>query len=334
MTKRALIGVNLGGWLIPEKWLTPGLFAGTLARDLYELSSSDDGVRRLEKHFETFITETDFQWLQRSGVELVRIPVGYWTLDGDAPYAPAVKYLDWAMETARKYDIKVLIDLHATKGSQNGEMHAGKTGVYEWQKRRDYQDETITVLRRIAERYRDNPQFWGLELVNEPKLGWHYFTLLRFYRRAYQELTLVLRPGVFTVFHDAFHPLLLTGSLRWSNQFPVLMDVHWYALLPRILGRLTPRQYAWVQKLWYGSLLRIISAWQPVIVGEWSSVLPQRFFDRTPKNKHYELLAANVATQQKLYHHAAAAAYWNYKAEGAGMWNFRSLVESGTIEVK
>jgi len=34
-------GVNLGGWLVLEKWITPALFAGTSAEDKAHLWSAD-----------------------------------------------------------------------------------------------------------------------------------------------------------------------------------------------------------------------------------------------------------------------------------------------------
>lgn len=301
---------------------------------MYELAGSPAGQRRLERHFRTFITEADFRWLKKHDIDIVRIPVGYWLFDGDEPYPPNVARLDWAMKMAEKYGLRVLIDLHAAKGSQNGEAHSGRRGAYTWSQRQEYQQQTIETLRRIALRYADNSMLWGIELVNEPRLGWSYFKLLRFYRRAYRELQNVLRPGVYTVFHDAFHPLLFTGSLTARKDYPIAMDVHWYALAPRVFGRLSLGQYGRVQQLYYGALLWTIQRWQPAIVGEWSSVLPQAMFDRTPPSRHYDLLGRNVVAQQVLYRPALATMYWNYKADGVGMYHFRSLVESGTIATK
>ena len=46
------------------------------------------------------------------GVNAVRIPVGYWVLEGDAPYVEATTYLDWAMSMAEQYRLEVIIDVH------------------------------------------------------------------------------------------------------------------------------------------------------------------------------------------------------------------------------
>lgn len=37
-------GVNLGNWLVLEKWMSPGLFAGTTAEDEYYLPTQLPGM--------------------------------------------------------------------------------------------------------------------------------------------------------------------------------------------------------------------------------------------------------------------------------------------------
>lgn len=105
-------GVNLGGWLLLERWMSPSLFAGTDAVDEYTLMQQPGAARKIEKHRASFITEEDFTWLRDHGINAVRIPVGYWVLDGAWPYTKAQSQLDWAMDMAARYNIRVLIDVH------------------------------------------------------------------------------------------------------------------------------------------------------------------------------------------------------------------------------
>lgn len=324
-----MIGVNLGGWLVLEKWLTPSLFAGTNTHDEYTLTQLPEAKKRIERHRQSFITERDFQWLQQQGIELVRIPVGYWLFESLDGYIPAVTHLDNALAWADKYGLKVLIDFHGARGSQNGFDNSGKIGKARWFMRPDYQRQSLATLRRIAERYRDAPALWGIEILNEPKGGKRsYFLLLQFYRRAYRELTARLRPGTYVVFHDAFRPLLYAGALRGTAAHPIMMDVHLYALPFRTNNFARYLRYSHITRV---ILLRYLTLWQPVLVGEWSTVLPQRFFDERPQSDHLDLLAQNATMQMASYRLATSWTYWNYKAEGDGMWNFRSLVETSTI---
>lgn len=333
MTKRPLFtGINLGGWLILEKWQTPSVFKGTSASDEWELSRTDEGKRRIRQHRKTFITEDDFKWLAAHKVNFVRLPVPYWALVKTDEYVFAGKELEWAMKMAKKYGIKVLLDLHALPGGQNIGDHSGKQGQMDWFDDATYQTQTIAILKNMAQKYRDSPALWGIEIMNEPEVKGHMWQLIRFYRLAYRELRSVLKPGKYTVFHDGFQPLLFTGALWRRRGYPVAIDVHWYAFTYRSRASLT--EYKRFSQALRRSLLAILRLWQPVIVGEWSSVLPQRYFDQAPQARHKALLVENITEQRRTYNRALGHTYWNYKAEGDGMWNFRSLVEIDNLPLE
>lgn len=321
-----LRGVNLGGWLILERWMTPGLFSGMTARDEFSFMQEPDAAEKIERHRRTFITESDFAWLAKNGVNAVRIPVGYWIFEGDAPFTPCISYLDWAIEMAEKYNLQVLIDFHAAKGSQNGNDHSGRIGVAAWYENSAYRKESIEVLVRLAERYKHAQCVWGIELLNEPKLGVvRYFKLLRFYRQAYAALAAVARPGTRIVFSDGFAPWLFTGALTHKEECPPVMDVHWYQFgrtnLERYFSRLRKRPYQ----------LRCLQKFQPVIVGEWSGMLSHLTLKGLPADEQRRLEKRHIEEQLKAYSTASGWFYWTYKTEGRGIWNFRHQVESGTL---
>ena len=329
MRKQSFEGVNLGGWLLAERWMTPSLFEGTDAQDEYSLMGTKAGASKIEKHRKNFMTEDDWVWLSKNNITHVRLPVGYWALKDETPYKSTAKHVDWAFEMAEKYSIHILLDLHALKGSQNGTMHSGKIGPVEW---RAYEQESLDTLKELALRYRDSPALWGLEIINEPKVIGNYFALLRYYRDAYKMLRGVLKPGTYTVFQDGFVPLLFSGVLWSKKHHPVVMDTHFYLAVPQLLSWMSPKAYDRFRNVLYGGAL-LLSIWrQPVIVGEWSSVLPQQMFNRVPEDTHYAMLGATIARQRKIYRKALGRFYWNYKAEGEGMYNYRSLIESGTIK--
>lgn len=324
------VGVNLGGWLVLEKWLTESLFEGTGAHDEWTFMRTKGAKSRIERHRRTFITESDFAWLRNHGVKWVRIPVGYWAFRAQDGYIPSVVYLDFAMKMAEKYDLQVLIDLHGAPGSQNGGDHSGRRGEVEWFTSEN-QAATIEILKEIALRYRDSSALWGIELLNEPRVRGRYLTLLRFYRRAYAELRPILRPGTYTVFHDGFRPLLFTGALCPRRHYPVALDIHLYAF--SIKGTHNVDRYLRQVRRWRRLQLWLLQLFQPVIIGEWSTVLPQQLFDAAPRGQHDSMMRKNALAQQEAYAQARGHAYWNYKAEGRGMWNFRALVEDGIISI-
>ena len=114
-------GVNLGGWLVLERWMTPGLFRASGEEDEIWLHRSTDPAeleRLLRRHRDTYITEDDFRAISAHGLNLVRIPVPFFIF-GDVPGHPGcVEYLDRAFDWAERAGLKVLIDLHTVPGSQ------------------------------------------------------------------------------------------------------------------------------------------------------------------------------------------------------------------------
>lgn len=327
-----LRGVNFGGWLVLERWMTPRLFEGTEARDEYEFMQTPGALEKLREHQKTFIQEEDFKWLQANGLNAVRIPVGYWVLDGDEPYRSAIGRLDWAVRMAAKYDIKVLICLHGAPGSQNGHDHSGRTGRAEWYHSRESREQTIEILARLAERYRDQPSVWGLELLNEP-LAWRHLVVLRkFYTQAYTRIRAVARPGLVTVFSDAFMPRTMSGALRPYAKYPVAMDTHWYHFfIWRKLQRIIPFGLYTAVLRWRRVLLGRLQKAQPVVVGEWSGVIGSEALSRFPKERHEEMMREHLRRQIEVFSEVAGWFYWSYKTEERGIFHFRSMVEDGHV---
>ena len=69
-------GVNLGNWLVLEKWMSPALFEGTTAEDEYYLPlqlPKEVYEARIKIHRSEYITERDFAAIRRIGLNTVRI---------------------------------------------------------------------------------------------------------------------------------------------------------------------------------------------------------------------------------------------------------------------
>lgn len=152
-------GVNYGNRFIPEKWMWPDepvLWHGVSAQGREpgqshtRLSLPDLGVERftarMPQWLDLTVKESDFQDMKRRGVNVIRLPTGYWnwiSFPGDsAPNAPANEssrmkvltslppstyrtYFDRIFQWAATYGIKVWLNLHAVPGSANGMEHGG-----------------------------------------------------------------------------------------------------------------------------------------------------------------------------------------------------------------
>ncbi|KAI8340626.1 glycoside hydrolase superfamily [Chlamydoabsidia padenii] len=135
--KHKIHGVNLGGWLVIEPFITPGLFDQFHPSDkvvdewtLCQKLGPDQAKRQLEHHYDTFITEQDFKKIAEMGLNHVRIPVGHWAVRQDQPFVShlSFKYLLRGIQWARKYGLRVMVELHTAPGSQNGWNHSGRMG--------------------------------------------------------------------------------------------------------------------------------------------------------------------------------------------------------------
>ena len=180
-------GVNIGGWLSIEPFITPSLFNSYNPNDgivdewtLTTKLGATNAAQTIEKHYSKFITEADFAAIQAAGFDHVRIPYSYWavtTYPGD-PYVPKIswRYLLRGIEYARKYGLRVNLDLHALPGSQNGWNHSGKQGPINWlngtdgstnaQRSLDLHTQLSTFF--AQPRYNNVITIYGL--VNEPKM--------------------------------------------------------------------------------------------------------------------------------------------------------------------
>ena len=81
-------GVNLGNWLVLEKWMNPHLFDGTTAEDEYYLPrqlSPEVYRARIQIHRSEYITERDFVTIASWGMNTVRIPVPYFVFGDREP---------------------------------------------------------------------------------------------------------------------------------------------------------------------------------------------------------------------------------------------------------
>ncbi|SMQ45233.1 unnamed protein product [Zymoseptoria tritici ST99CH_3D7] len=174
-------GVNIGGWLVLEPWITPSIFErfpreqGII--DEYTLTQSlgaDAAVQSvLRQHWDTWATWADFKKIADSGFNVVRIPIGYWAYDNsNSPYASgAAVYMDAAIDWARSVGLKIMIDLHGAPGSQNCFDNSGqKCATPGWQQG-DTVQRTLAVLRTIQSKYGASSYddvIAGIELLNEP----------------------------------------------------------------------------------------------------------------------------------------------------------------------
>lgn len=288
-------GVNLGNWLVLEKWMLPEMFEGTGAEDEVWLNRKMNPAELKEKmkeYRDTFITEQDFAFIKEQGIWLLRIPVPYFIFGDRPPFNGCVEYLDKAFDWAEKYGLQILIDLHTVPGSQNGYDNGGLTGVCKWCKNPEEVEFALTVLERLAKRYGQREGLYGIEVLNEPISFLVYATapstgkavdkeeakgsgyvplpfLENFYRNAYRRLRKILPENKTIVFHDGFRLRHWGKFFHKEHMKNVVLDTHIYIFA---MESFVPIHMPWVYQIYIKSQQRLIERIQkdvPVVVGEW-----------------------------------------------------------------
>ncbi len=324
-------GVNLGGWLVLEPWITPTLFFQFLGKDVKAVGieehegevgqddiamdmhsfcialGSEEANRQLRAHWRTWVTERDIAQLASMGIDTVRLPVGDWMYK---PYGPYVNCTDGALDEVERlfdlcktYGIKVLLDIHGHKDSQNGfdnswharqmnwtsissNMAAGNLATFvhwplrtaEWIGKFDSKTATYTskneeniqhsldVISTMVDMYWNETTVLGIQPMNEP---WQ-FTPLDWLKDFYWDGYQIMRkkaPGWVYLMHDAFHYDPTTWGDFMLNCPNIGLDTHIYQ------AWLDPAPQATYLVLTCNIKEAIESMEKmgmPVVVGEWS----------------------------------------------------------------
>jgi len=354
-----LRGVNLGNWLVLEKWMHGELFRGTTAEDETELCNQLGEARfeRLKEHRDSYITKADFEYLASRGFNALRIPVPHFIFDDCPPYVGCIEYLDKAFRWAKETGLKILIDLHTVRDGQNGFDNGGICGVCKWHLKEENLLHTRRVLCRLARRYKGHPALYGLEFVNEPTRPDMYESLvregrypphdpqrakgscgvpdgvlIRFYKDCYRDLRAVVGEDVPLVFHDGFRLRL------WKAVFPpeeyknLILDTHMYVVFSAYEKGPDAFQTVLDTSLnEFQQSIREMRAYYPVIIGEWSFAYPETGFDDgdTPLMRD-AAIRASAACQLRVFEQADGWFFWSYKLIGGPRgWDIRKAVDEG-----
>ncbi|PSR94059.1 hypothetical protein PHLCEN_2v4487 [Hermanssonia centrifuga] len=204
--------------------------------------TANGGLSQLEDHYKTFITEQDFAQIAAAGLNWVRIPLPYWAIEvrDDEPFLAKTcwTYFLKAIQWARKYGIRINLDLHALPGSQNGWNHSGRLGTINMlngpmglanaQRSLDY----IRILAEFISQpqYKDVVAMFGV--TNEPFAPtFGQENLARYYMQAYDIVRTASGTGEgngpFISFHEGF-----MGLSNWVGYFTnsdrTSLDLHPY----------------------------------------------------------------------------------------------------------
>lgn len=363
-------GVNLGNWLVLEKWMSPSVFEGSGAEDEYHLARflpQDVYEKRIHKHRNDYITEYDFQKIANMSFNAVRIPVPFFLFGDRTPYIGCVEELDHAFDWAERWGLKVLIDLHTVPGSQNGFDNGGLSGVCRWSGEQQEVDFVLSVLERLAKRYGHREGLLGIQPLNEPVTtllygdkSWEDGDIIKryppqtpelavgsapisieflrsFYVDAYRCVMKYMQEDKYFVIHDAFFLREWKDFMQEEEFRNVILDTHIYVSTFEWFCERTLEGYTQALRDKFAKYIQEMSNYFPVICGEWclDNSYARNARDEESKKEIYRVLAEE---QLNTWSSGAGYFYWNYKLlnEDANLdcWDLSKCVSYGWFPVK
>jgi glucan 1,3-beta-glucosidase len=307
---RSLRGVNLGGWLLMERWLMGGSptvetaccgaveapYNGTecleadselaITRLLRERGELD----KIDRYRDQFITEKDFEAMAGAGLNAVRVPIGYWIVDPtavpehDYHGGAGLRYLDDAVAWAERHGLQLFFQLHGAPGGQSMQQTTGFLNRA-WTAASFDKVASVAVLATPASRYASSEAVIAIGLLNEPELPSQL--LLEYYEAAIpaireagmsaERVAIVLNlysdAGIAAVFTDAW-PLFndrLTPARGFEN---LIYDIHlYYAFLPEGLTDKVSIESVTNDLVAIQSKVLQLTG-RPCLTGEWSVRVP------------------------------------------------------------
>ncbi|KAJ2700778.1 hypothetical protein FB645_004867 [Coemansia sp. IMI 203386] len=368
-------GVNIGGFLVLEPWIRPSIFrewnhipnnAPVDEWSFCAVLGKEECSRRLHQHWAEWVQEADIQTLSSMHINTLRIPIGYWALapNENEPYVQGqIPYLKQVLEWAKKYAMRVILDLHGVPGSQNGFDNSGRRGDIKWSKNPTDIPRTLDALGVLAEIANEYPlNVVAIQAVNEPaNWGIPKSTIALFYQLAYRRVKSVA-PQAALVFHDAFLPDAEWESIVPQNLTDSLLDTHIYHVFSQEQLQLSAEGHI-LQACDSGTKIRQSNQRVRTICGEFSlattdcarwlngfqrgarwdgsfqtdrPVVPGvtchgeedlRYWSREKREAARRFAMAQIQSYEK----GSGWIFWNFKAENAASWDFIRLTREGII---
>ncbi|KAH9718592.1 Mannan endo-1,4-beta-mannosidase [Citrus sinensis] len=304
----------------PSTWEEndPSVFNMTIVSTMhgeYQITNGygpDKAAKLMRDHWKSYITEEDFKFMSQNGLNAVRIPVGWWIAYDPKPPKPFVggslQALDNAFRWAQKYGMKVIVDLHALRVSQNGSPHSGsRDGFQEWSDS-DIQ-ETVAIIDFLASRYADHPSLVAIELMNEPKAPDLKLDSLKTYYKAGYDTVRKYSSSAYVILSNRLGGEWSELLSFASNLSRVVIDVHFYNLFWDNFNKMSVQQnidYIYRQRS--SDLRNVTTSDGPLsFVGEWSC----EWEAEGASKRDYQRFAE---AQLDVYGRATFGwAYWAYK---------------------
>ncbi len=242
-----LRGVNLGGWMLIEDYMIGLPWTEWKIREQFlKILGAESYAAFFDAYDQACIAEADIAFLAQQGFNYVRLPFNYRCFESDlAPgqwIERGFRQLDRVVALCRKYNIWVLLDLHAAPGAQARDQNAGSAygETYLWE-HREFLDRTVALWGEIARRYSGDATIAGYNVLcepvttNVPLLNQFYLSIISAIRRVDPEHLIVLDGNLWAKDIASLHDELFVDPQvipalhhYYSERFPALANLTSY----------------------------------------------------------------------------------------------------------
>ncbi|KAJ2807989.1 hypothetical protein H4R20_001059, partial [Coemansia guatemalensis] len=343
---RIVRGVNIGGFLVPEFWITPSLianFSDPKPVDYLQMCKrlgQEETLRLMRIHWEYWVSESEVQRLAGAGLTHLRIPIGHWEFvdSGEGYVRGGLPYFKRLVYWANKYGLRVIPDMHTAPGSQNGFDNSGTTSGVNWTNDPKNLELSKRALQGMLKFLVSDPVVLAtvdaVDLLNEPLIDVLDFEKLWEYDTGGHTLVstrLKNTPPVISIIDRGFKDYSWWKS-RWpsdwnSKYVDAWLDAHLYHVFDHNMDNWPLEQHLNLV-CQNGRDLRTSSSSFPIIVGEWSLALPQNALNGRENEARRKFAEAQLDAYEQ---GGAGWVFWCFKTEDSPEWSFLDALDRSWI---
>lgn len=172
-----LNAMNFGNWMVMEGYMMNSTNQATSQHEWKEKLSSLIGSSKTETFYNAwlsnYVTQKDIIEVKKWGFNAVRLPLHYeYFINLETPDVwnnQGFTILDSVLSWCAAANVYAIVDLHAAPGGQsNGDISdydSTKPSLWESETNKT---KTVSLWRKLSERYKDQEWIAGYDLINEP----------------------------------------------------------------------------------------------------------------------------------------------------------------------
>ena len=177
-------GIGLGGWMLQEGYM---LGTGGPQHELEARIEELVGAEKKEEFYDAWLAnhmrKIDVDYMAAWGYNLIRLPMHYKLFTPPIEEEPIEGEITWRekgfamtdslLSWCKANNMYLILDLHAAPGGQGKNADISDyddTKPSLWESEAN-QEKAIALWRKLADRYKDEPNIAGYDLINEPNWG-------------------------------------------------------------------------------------------------------------------------------------------------------------------